>query len=65
MNRKGGGMYPPKIPLAAAAVQGCITVENLFPEAAYGNSDPVILSDHRCKVADEKQLLLGIPAATG
>ena len=52
VRRDGEGFRAPEIALAAAAVIGGVTVQDLLPEAACRHPHPIVVMHHRSEIAD-------------
>ncbi len=44
--------YASKVALPTSSIFGCVAVEDLFPVSTSWDAESVILSCHRCEVAD-------------
>src|SRR5215467_14079127 len=63
VNGEGNGLAAPEISLPAATVERSVTIQQFLPKTLFWHADPVVLSDHWRKVADEEQLVSRISAA--
>src|SRR5688500_4183478 len=48
------------VAVAAAAVFGCVAVEQLAPESAVRRADSIVVAWHRREVADDRNLLAAV-----
>src|SRR6266516_3854203 len=44
--------YSSEVALSTSSIFGCVAVEDLFPVSTRRDANSVILSRHRCKIAD-------------
>ncbi len=63
MNREWHRRQATEVSLAAAAVNGCVAVQDLFPKTVQRHTHAVVLTDDRREIADKKQLLIRIPSS--
>ena len=61
MNREWHSRHAAEVSLAAAAVHGCVAVQDLFPKTFQRHTHAVVLTNDRREIADKKQPLIRIP----
>ena len=53
------GVHASQVPHAASAVFLGVAVQQLAPESAGGNADPVAVARHRSEIADDQDFIAG------